>query len=149
MIATIEFTDWTRQGIGLYARQNGGSLNQTDPPGQGYALFLEGFYLVSLGFWREIVGVETLVAAGFDPVPGGVLPGTAYRMRYQVVQQGALTALRGKVWLATDVEPAAWTTEVLDDTPELQDVLGSFAVDVYNNGGVDSVYFDDLEIRAL
>jgi hypothetical protein len=70
-------------------------------------------------------------------------------MRYQVVQQGALTALRGKVWLATDVEPAAWTTEVLDDTPELQDVLGSFAVDVYNNGGVDSVYFDDLEIRAL
>jgi hypothetical protein len=124
-------------------------VSRSGPPGQGYALFLEGFYLVSLGFWREVVGLETLIGAAFDPIPGGAVPGIRYRMRYQVVQEGPYTALRGKVWLATDPEPVAWASDLVDDTPELQDILGSFAVDIYNDSGVDSVYFDDIEIRAL
>jgi hypothetical protein len=149
MTASIEFSDWNVQGFGLYARQNGGTLDQTDPPGQGYALFLEGFYLRSLGFWREIAGIETLISAHYDPIVGGVQPGVIYRLRYQVVQEGSDTALRGKVWLATDPEPVDWMIEILDDTPELQDLAGSFALDVYNWAGVQSVYVDDVEIRAL
>ena len=32
----IEYEDWTRQGYGFYVRQNGGALQETNPPGQGY-----------------------------------------------------------------------------------------------------------------
>ena len=149
MYASIEFTDWNSQGFGLYARQNGGSLDQTDPPGQGYALFLEGFYLQSLGIWHEVAGIETLSSASFDPIPGGLQPGTVYRMRYQVLQLPGGTQLRGKVWLATDPEPTDWFIDILDTTPELQDATGSFAVDLYNWAGVESVWVDDVEIYAL
>jgi hypothetical protein len=149
VFVTIEFTDWSAQGFGVYQRQNGGSLTQTDPPGEGYALFLEGFYLQSLGIWTELAGVETLAYASYDPVPGGVQAGVRYRVRYQVQQQGSESALRAKIWLEGDAEPAAWTFEITDATVELQDQPGSFAVDIYNWAGVDSVYVDDVEIWPL
>ena len=38
---TLEYESFHSQGIGFYARQNGGYLTDTTPHGQGYAMFLE------------------------------------------------------------------------------------------------------------
>jgi len=150
MRASIEFSDWSAQGFGMYLRQNGGALDQTEPPGEGYSLFIEGFYLESLGFWREVLGVETLIDAAYDPVAGGVMPGVVYRMRFQVEQvHPTYSAMRGKIWPASDPEPDAWTISILDDTASVQNFAGSFAVDVYNDAGTDSIWIDDIEILEL
>ena len=50
MYATVTFEDPTAQGFGLYARQNGGALQDTNPPGLGYALYIEGAYMRAIGY---------------------------------------------------------------------------------------------------
>jgi hypothetical protein len=44
MYVTVTFDDPAAQGFGFYCRQNGGALTDTDPPGEGYAVFFEGAY---------------------------------------------------------------------------------------------------------
>jgi len=145
---TVRFDDWLHQGMGLYVRQNGGALQQTVPPGQGYAAYVEGGYLQSIGIWRETNGVEELLVAA--DVPGGVLdPGIPYRLRLQCLQQGASTLLRTRLWPQDEPEPEAWQVEILDGTPALQDTAGTFAVDLYNYAGTGGVLVDDLHAEAL
>ena len=145
---TVEFDDWQHQGVGLYVRQNGGALQETMPPGQGYAAYVEGGWLQSIGIWRETNGVEELLASA--DVPGGALePGVSYRLRLQCVQQGPSTLLRTRLWPLGEPEPEGWQVELLDDTPVLQDTTGSFAVDLYNYAGTGGVRFDDLLAEPL
>jgi hypothetical protein len=148
MTATVTFDDWTVQGFGLYARQNGGALQETDPPGLGYCVYVEGGYMQSIGVWREIDGVEELIHG--VQVPGGALqPGVPYQVRLQVQQEGAQTRLRARMWTLGEDEPAAWQVDALDATPALQGLSGSFAVDVYNYSGAGGVLVDDLHIAEL
>jgi hypothetical protein len=143
---TVEFDDWLEQGFGFYVRQNGGALLETEPPGQGYAVYSEGGFQRTLGLWREIDGVETMIASLGDPIEGGVLPATPYRVRFQCVQEGEVTRLRAKMWLASTVEPEPWMVETTDAAPQLQGTSGSFAADVYNYSGTGSIWMDDLVI---
>lgn len=145
---TIELDDWTQQGVGIYVRQNGGVLQQTDPAGQGYAAYVEGGYMRLLGVWRETNGVEEPLANAV--VPGGELvSGQPYRLRFQCWSEGSATRLRTRIWPADAPEPADWLVDILDDTPVLQGTAGSFAVDVYNYTGTGSVHIDDLRIDPL
>jgi len=149
---TLEYEAFHSQGIGVYARQNGGSLTDTTPHGQGYAMFLEGGGSgePELGLWREIDGVEIHFAAQLNPLPDGGQDGVRYVARFQVEQVSpSTTALRAKVWIEGDPEPADWGIEALDGAPELQNLSGGFATDIYNYAGTGSVWFDDLEIRHL
>ena len=141
---TVEFDDWTRQGVGLYVRQNGGWLRHTDPPGQGYGVYLEGGFQQQLGVWRERAGVEELV--GGSPLTA-IEPLVPYRVRLQCIQMENATLLRTKIWAARSAEPAAWAVELIDVTPELQDIAGDIAIDMYNYQGSGSVYVDDLVVR--
>lgn len=148
-LVTVEFEDVALQGFGFYARQNGGTLREYFPHGQGYALFLKGgwFWHQDLGLWREIDGVETQFAWGPDPVPGGLRNDTRYRLRYRVTQSApGATLLRAKVWEEDAAEPPGWTLEWTDTQPELQGTPGSFAFDIYNASGVAHIYLDDLLI---
>lgn len=148
IVITVEFDQWTEQGFGLYVRQNGGALLQTDPPGQGYAAYVEGGYMRFLGIWRETNGVEEPLAN--ETVPGGeLLPGVAYRLRLQCFTEGSGTRLRTRIWPEGDPEPGTWLVDIVDDTPELQGTAGSFAVDVYNYDQMGSVYVDDLIIEVM
>jgi hypothetical protein len=143
--ATVVFEDWWHQGFGLYVRQNGGYLVSTDPPGQGYALYVEGGYMQLLGVWRERDGVEEIIAG--ETVDGGFLEsGVEYRARFRCTQEGPETRLQAKIWPASEPEPDAWQVDVLDATPELQNVGGTLAVDIYNYQGTASILVDDITL---
>lgn len=145
---TVAFDDWTQQGFGFYVRQNGGALQETSPPGQGYAAYVEGGYLQSIGIWRETNGVEELLQAA--DVPGGMLAaGLPYHLRLQCQQEGASTRLRTRIWATGEPEPDTWQVELVDDTPVLQGTAGSFALDVYNYAGQGGVLVDDLRADPL
>jgi hypothetical protein len=147
---TFEFENHVGQGIGFYVRQNGGSLQAYLPHGQGYAMFLKGPWAwpEDLGIWREIDGVETQFAQGYNPVAGGLANGVRYRLRFRVTQPDPdTTLLQARVWPEGDAEPAAWTLETTDTHPLLQNTAGSFAIDIYNHFGTSPVYLDDISIR--
>ncbi len=147
---TFEFEDVVHQGIGFYVRQNGGTLREYLPHGQGYALFLKGAWgwPEDLGLWREIDGVETQFAWGYDPVVSGLQNGTRYQLRFRVTQpDAATTRLQAKVWPEGDAEPVAWTIEANDSQPELQGISGGYAIDIYNYSGFQHIFVDDLLIR--
>lgn len=149
-VMTLEFEDVAHQGIGFYARQNGGTLVEYLPHGQGYALFLKGGWgwPEDLGIWREIDGTETQFATGYNPVAGGLQNGVRYRVRYRVGQHAAdSTLIQARVWPEASAEPVAWTVVTFDTQPQLQGTAGGFALDVYNFQGTAHVFVDDLEIR--
>lgn len=146
-VITLEFEEFTQQGFGLYVRQNGGALLQTDPPGQGYAAYVEGGYMRFLGIWRETNGVEEPLAN--ETVPGGELLPGPHRLRFQCFSVEDGTRLRARIWPLGEPEPATWLVDIVDDTPVLQGTAGSFALDVYNYAGMGSVWVDDLRIEAL
>ncbi len=147
---TFEFEDFVHQGIGFYVRQNGGTLQEYLPHGQGYAMFLKGPWAwpEDLGLWREIGGVETQFAWGYDPIAGGLQNGVRYRLRFRVTQSTpGSTLLQAKVWPEAATEPAAWTIEATDFQAQLQGTAGSFAIDIYNHLGAGHVFLDDIVIR--
>jgi len=84
-----------------------------------------------------------------DAVPGGVEAGVPYVIRYQCEKQGAVTALRAKMWREGDAEPANWMVETEDATPELQNLSGSFANDVHNYQGTGSVWVHHVIVTEL
>ncbi len=146
---TFEFEDVHNQGIGFYVRQNGGTLQEYQPHGQGYAMFLKGNWAwpEDLGLWWEVNGVETQFAWGNNPIAGGLQNDTRYRLRFRVTQSDpATTLIQAKVWPEALAEPGPWTIEAFDTRPELQGTLGSFAIDIYNFAGAQPIYIDELSI---
>jgi hypothetical protein len=138
------------QGVGLYVRQNGGYLQQTVPPGEGYVAFIQGFMQPpGIGIWRERNGSEELIEGN---VAATINPGVPYRARLRVTQQDAQTTLmQARVWPDGAEEPGAWQVERTDTTPSLQGTAGALAVDTYNvmmqNVGGD-MFIDDIVATA-
>jgi hypothetical protein len=131
---TLVFEQQSTQGVGFYVRQNGGYLQQTNPNGQGYAIFVEGFRgFPRLGLWKEQGGVETELA--FSNLAQPYVDGLVYAARFRVFQQSASTThLYGKVWLASDPEPADWIVDVADSSvAALQGTTGGIAVDSWSS----------------
>lgn len=138
------------QGVGLYVRQNGGYLQQTNPPGEGYVAFIQGFMQPpGIGVWREVDGSEQLIETN---VAATIMPNVPYRARLRVTQLDAgTTALQARVWPQSDDEPATWQVERTDATPSLQGTAGALAVDTYTvmmqNVGTD-MFIDDIVATA-
>lgn len=146
---SIEMTDGATQGIGLYVRSNGGHLQTTNPPGEGYATFVENFRNPSgIGVWREAGGTETLMGSVTSmPIEAGV----RYRLKVRVTQQNDTTTLvQGKVWPEGDAEPGDWQAQNTDTTASLQNAGGFLAIDAYNSmqsGEAPVVFVDDIVVR--
>jgi len=68
-------------------------------------------------------------------------PDTWYRMKLQVenLPDGKVRA-RGKVWLASEPEPAAWMIERIDPIPNRQGAPGIFG------SALAELYFDNLKV---
>lgn len=68
-------------------------------------------------------------------------PDTWYRMKLQVenLPDGKVRA-RGKVWLATETEPAAWMIERIDPIPNRQGAPGIYG------SALAELYFDNLKV---
>ena len=155
----VRFTMWledaSAQGVGFYVRQNGGHLQLTTTPGEGYAVFVEGSFrgLPGVGVWREENGQEIQIAhsGGLAPAPQSNQP---LRVRFRVHQVDATqTRLQAKIWPLGEAEPIAWQVSALDTQASLQDHAGGIAVDSWNvaqNGTLTShTRIDDIEVEAL
>jgi hypothetical protein len=148
------FEDIDTTGLGFYVRSSGGYLTQTEPRGQGYAVFIEGYRdQQGIGLWRELDGQEQEIEVAWSPQPP-IVDGADVAVRFQVLQEGDATRLRARIWPADAAEPAAWSIDLLDDAPVLQGSRGGFAVDCWSNrpqGGPASVpvAIDELAIRGV
>jgi cysteine-rich repeat protein len=146
---TFELTNGQSSGVGLYLRHNGGLLAQTDPPGLGYVAFVQAFGLTGtgIGVWREVAGVETILAPFTVQV---INPGTVYAVRFRVTQEGAAaTRLQTRVWPLEQQEPLGWHVNLTDDAPALQGVGGGVVVDVWSQlqvGLAADVFVDDIVV---
>jgi outer membrane protein assembly factor BamB len=68
---------------------------------------------------------------------------TWYRMKLQVENlPDGKTRARGKVWLASESEPAAWMIERIDPIPNRQGAPGIFG------NALAEIYFDNLKVYA-
>ena len=145
---SFEFTEAASQGVGGYVRQNGGHLQTTDPPGEGYVVFVESFRdPAGIGIWREVGGVEQQLE-GTVAVP--IEPGVVYRARMRVVQEDATTTrLQARMWPEADAEPTAWQIERTDQTPSLQGKAGGVALDAWSSrtdGAAGDLFVDDIVV---
>jgi hypothetical protein len=151
---TMWLEDAATQGVGFYVRQNGGYLEDDDPPGEGYAVFVEGTFrgLPGIGVWKEDAGLEIPLAhaSPFSPAAD-----VAYRVRFRVEQADlASTRLRARMWPAAEPEPLAWDVDHLDSTPQLQGIGGGLAIDswsvIQSPGPITaSTLVDDLEVAPI
>ncbi len=150
---TVEFEDLATQGVGFYARSNGGYLAETVPQGQGYAVFIEGFRgFEGIGVWYEENGVETSIDIdmGLD-----LSDGVPYRVRFRVSQASATsTWLRARIWEEGDPEPETWNVAALDSHAVLQNTAGGLALDSWSSVTepfpiVSHTFVDDVEVTRL
>lgn len=153
---TLILEDAATQGVGFYARQNGGYLQQTAPPGQGYAVFVESFRGPGVGVWKEQGGAEEAIEILFDNNLG-LASGVPYRVRYRLEDPppgalGVTTRLRARVWPAGSPEPLLWQVEAVDSTAVLQNLTGGFAIDSWSEltTGISArTLVDDLQIFGI
>ena len=76
-------------------------------------------------------------------VPFAWKPDTWYRMKLEVENLAdGKTRARGKVWLASETEPAAWMIERIDPIPNRQGTPGIFG------NALAEIYFDNLKVYA-
>lgn len=74
-------------------------------------------------------------------IPFAWKPDTWYRMKLEVENlPDGKTRARGKVWLATETEPAAWMIERIDPIPNRQGAPGIFG------NALAEIYFDNLKV---
>jgi gluconolactonase len=159
MSFSLVFENASNQGIGFYARGNGGYLVHTDPMGEGYAVFIERFASNEsrIGLWYEDDGIEIpfirqpLMPSG---QPYDFIDGIKYDVRFQVFQEDASnTRLRAKIWQNGTVEPTEWGVSLSDDFAPLQNVAGAIAVDSFNTQSAgtitDGIRVDDIVVKNL
>ena len=76
-------------------------------------------------------------------IPFAWKPDTWYRMKLQVENLAdGKTRARGKAWLASEPEPAAWMIERVDPIPNRQGAPGIFG------NGLAEIYFDNLKVYS-
>ncbi len=102
---------------------------------QRYALVLFGNgQKLELQPWQAADEMTVRVPFKWDP-------DRWYRMKLRVDQQSdGITRVRGKVWPASEPEPAAWTVEKLDKIGHRMGSPGLYA------DGISDVYFDNLKV---
>ncbi|MCH9685922.1 MAG: metallophosphoesterase [Deltaproteobacteria bacterium] len=138
-------------GVTLYARHNGGVLDQTNPPGEGYGVYATGEDGGSFSLWREHGGQEDeLAKVSFENTPiEELVAGTPYRMRLQCLDENGSTRVRAKIWRVDGFEPRQWTLDYNDEDADRPTEPGGFAVDLYNggnNGEETTLFVDDFKV---
>lgn len=152
---SLTFENALTQGVGFYVRGNGGYLQQTNPTGQGYAVFIEKFdpQGAGIGLWYENNGQEISFVRDYNP-SYQINDETEYQVRFQVFQESATTTrLRARFWQAGSPEPNAWQVNVLDNFAPLQNTSGDIAVDSWStqqNGTISAaIRVDNIQVTQL
>lgn len=74
----------------------------------------------------------------FDPQPD-----TWYTLKLRVEPQGSQALVSGKIWKRGETEPADWTVQMTDESPNLHGTPG-----VYGNTPEAEVYLDNLQVTS-
>ncbi len=95
---------------------------------------------VALGTWEDLPRIDESLALAWKP-------GTWYHLKLQHEVKGGNVTVRGKVWEAGKDEPAQWTLEVEDKTPNLEGApaLYAYAVGTQPNK-LGEAYFRNVSI---
>jgi hypothetical protein len=76
-------------------------------------------------------------------IPFAWKPGVWYTMKFQCENKDGKANLRGKVWVRGEQEPAEWTIEAADETPNVTGSPGLFG-----NATDTEVYIDNVKVTA-
>ena len=76
-------------------------------------------------------------------IPFAWKPDVWYTMKFQAENKDGKAILRGKVWIRGEAEPAEWTIEAADETPN---VVGSPGL--FGNASDTEVYIDNVTVTA-
>jgi len=129
-----DFSNYTVEGD-IFATQKRRQQGDAGLIAQRYVLTLYGnSQMLHLEPWQpEIKRTVT--------VPFPWKPDTWYRMKLEVENLAdGKTRARGKVWLASETEPAAWMIERIDPIPNRQGAPGIFG------NALAEIYFDNLKV---
>ncbi len=153
VVFRVRFEDLSTQGVGFYVRQNGGYLTDTNPPGEGYSVFIEGFRgFDGIGVWLERDGEEIPIEIDRSL---SLQSDTDYLVRFRVTQANpTATRLQARIWPDGALEPLTWNLDELDQTPSLQNTPGGLAIDSWSNRRTPSTIeahtlVDAIEVRCL
>jgi hypothetical protein len=69
-------------------------------------------------------------------------PDRWYHLKLEIRSEGPQVVARGKVWARGEGEPASWTVERRDRSPNLSGSVG-----IYADAQPVEVFFDNLEVR--
>jgi hypothetical protein len=76
-------------------------------------------------------------------MPFPVEPDVWYTMKFQAENRDGKAILRGKVWKRGETEPAAWTIEAADETPN---VVGSPGL--FGNATDGEIFIDNVKVYS-
>lgn len=79
---------------------------------------------------------RTYAEVPFDPQPG-----KWYTMKLQVVPTGSKATVRGKLWSRDEAEPAEWTVDMTDQSPNLTGSPG-----LYGNAQEAELFVDNISV---
>lgn len=79
---------------------------------------------------------RTYASVPFDPKPG-----KWYTMKLQVAATGETALVRGKIWPRSEAEPAAWTSQMVDEAPNLSGSPG-----LYGNAQEAEIFVDNIVV---
>ena len=132
-------SDWSNYTVeaDVFATQKRRQQGDAGVIAQRYVLTLYGnSQMLHLEPWQP----ET---ARTKTMPFAWKPDTWYRLKLQVENlPDGKTRARGKAWLASEPEPAAWMIERIDPIPNRQGAPGIFG------NGLAELYFDNIKVYA-
>ncbi|MEU1141772.1 hypothetical protein ABZ392_33690 [Streptomyces sp. NPDC005885] len=96
---------------------------------------------IGLSLRKRVAGVETQLGAATTALTH--VAGTFYRVRVQAIG----TALRARIWLATDPEPSLWMIDVTDSSLSAAGSVGTRSVSNTGNTNVNpAVRYDQFAV---
>jgi hypothetical protein len=131
----IDLNNYTIQGDVLL-NEVGGRISDVGLINSRYQLTIRGLNgKLRLDSWAPS-DFRTMADADFE-----LEPGVWYTLKLSVTAEADQAIARGKVWKRDSPEPAQWTVQIIDHSPNLQGTPG-----VYGNTPDAEVYLDNVRV---
>jgi hypothetical protein len=132
-----ELADYTIQADVLL-KDEGGKMPDVGVIASGYQLTIRSL--------AKLLRVDSWTSNDYrasTEVPFHAKPDTWYTLKLSVVPGQGQATVRGKIWKRGEKEPTAWTTEMVDRSPNLH---GTPAI--FGNSPEAEIYLDNLQVMA-
>jgi outer membrane protein assembly factor BamB len=140
-MALPSLSDYTIQAD-LLGTRKGGDMPDMGIVASRYHLFLDGNkQRLKLVSWEALPRVD-------KTIPWEWKPDVWYHMKLTAEIQGDKAVVRGKVWPRDEQEPATWTVEIEDPTPNREGSPGlyGYATGILGKEPGAEVYYDNVSV---